>query len=168
MRRQKEKSAWKNIKYDHIDKNKIINLCQFLCRCCYCNAKQYYYWKKEKLFFPHTNIFSFSRIISPTMKCKQRNATRKVHLIFFYFTKCGQSNFPFKKAKKCVQHGWMFERFDGEYLLLLSNFKHHFIDFIYYRWLFKNADMQHEIFIFFIDSVVAFFIKKNKKQLVSR
>lgn len=29
-----------------------------------------------------------------------------------------------------------FEMFDGTFLvLLLSNFKHHSIDFIYYRWL---------------------------------
>lgn len=134
------KSAWKNIKYDHIDKNKIINLCQFLCRC-YCIAKQYYYyyyycwyyWKKKmKTFSAYFHFFFFwyglRELFQPW------NVNRECHsqsAFFVYEMRANQ--FSFQNKKKLFLDD--FERFDGNFLLLLSNFKHHSIDFIYYRWL---------------------------------
>lgn len=131
----------KNIKYDHIDKNKIINLCQFLVVAA--AVQNNIIIEKEKLnkekVFPHNQsvcIYKYfliwlTRIIS-TMKCKQKSATRKVHLIFFYCYEMRAKQFSLQIQIYLDD----FEMFDGTFLvLLLSNFKHHSIDFIYYRWL---------------------------------
>lgn len=138
-------------------KNKIINLCQFLVVAAAVQNNIIIEKKsclKEKVFPHNQSVYKYfliwlTRIIS-TMKCKQKSATRKVHLIFS----------PYEmRAKQFSLQIYLddFEMFDGTFLmlLLLSNFKHHSIDFIYYRWLVflclskvRCGCMQHEISIF--------------------
>lgn len=175
----------KNIKYDHIDKNKIINLCQFLVVAA--AVQNNIIIEKEKLnkekVFPHNQsvcIYKYfliwlTRIIS-TMKCKQKSATRKVHLIFFIVTKCGQSNFPFKfkfiqMILKCLmEHFWCCCCLILNIILLIL-----FIIadscFFYLSKVWCGC-MQHEISIF-IDcpSFFAAFAERNvyvQQQLVSQ
>lgn len=101
----RRKSAWKNIKYDYIDKNKIINLWQFLSLLLQCKTilllKIY-----RKNFFPPNIPPIFPVFLREKIKISpwnvnitvEKNATRKTAFLDSFSSpmKCGQNNFPFK------------------------------------------------------------------------